>query len=60
MVVRGNNNEELVRQVLLVRGWREGRPGEGVDLRWLFDKGRFDYKKKSWGKRRGVNHFEGN
>ena len=60
-MVRGNNNEDMVRDVLLERKiWKEIKAGEGVsNFNWVFYKDRHNYKKMwSYNKKRIINHFE--
>lgn len=60
---RGNNNEDLVREVLLGRkNWREAKWGECTPhLKWVFSKERHNYKKMwSFTQTRCINHFEFN
>jgi hypothetical protein len=62
-VVKGNNNEDLVRELLLDRKiWKEIKFGEGIaNFKWVFYKDRHNYKKMlSYTKKRFINHFEFN
>lgn len=59
-VVKGNNNEELVREILLARKiWKEVQFGEAIpNLKWVFYKNRHNYKKMwSFTQKRMINHF---
>lgn len=60
---KGNNNEELVKEILLERKiWKEVKWGECTPhLKWIFNKDRHNYKKMwSFTQIRGINHFEFN
>ena len=63
-VVRGNNNEGIVQEVMGRRkGWREAEAeaGEVPNFKWVFSKNRLNYKKVcSYNKKIMVNHFECN